>query len=220
LNHRRIFVPPDDARRLVVVADSLAFCDSKGPQLPDHPTLYPNRVAEALSNATGQRWATSVVARAGADVRDAWRWVSKDRHVKFELVAPADALIIAIGSFDHAPMGVPRWMEVMAGYMHPTAIRRTYRRGLHTVYPWVASATRGRFARTAPAEFERMYRLLLRQIVGLTQASAPVVAMGPTTTAVFTRTASNDARLRLGSLPTPACIWWIHGRWSSSIRAI
>lgn len=175
-----MFVPPEDARRLVVIADSLAFCDAKGPQLPDHPALYPNRAAAALSNATGQRWASSVIARAGADVRDAWRWVSKDRHVKFESVAAADAIIVAIGSFDHAPMGVPRWMEVLGGYMHPTGLRRTYRRGLHAVYPWIASATRGRFARTPPTEFDRLYRLLLRQVIGLTQASAPIVAMGPT----------------------------------------
>lgn len=169
-----------EPRRLVVIADSLAFCDENGPQLPDHPTLYPNRVAAALSLMTGQTWAASVIARPGADVRDAWRWLSKDRHVQFELVAPASAVILAIGSFDHAPLGVPRWMEVLTAYLHPTPLRRQIRMLLHRAYPVCARATRGRFARTPPSEFERLYRLLLRQVIGLTQGSVPMVALGPT----------------------------------------
>lgn len=177
---RRSFAPRPGTKRLVVLADSLAFCDERGPQLPDTDTLYPNRIAAALGLVTGEVWSVSVVARPGADVRDAWRWVSKDRHIQFETLAPADAVVVAIGSFDHAPIGVPRWIEVAASYLHPSPVRRRVRAWLAWSYPRIARTTRGRFVRTPPAEFERLYALLLRQVVGLTQGEAAVVTMGPT----------------------------------------
>lgn len=180
MSSRHSFGARPGTKRLVVIADSLAFCDESGPQLPDEPSLYPNRVASALKAATGDEWSVSVVARPGADVRDAWRWVSKERHVQFELVAPADAVILGFGSFDHAPIGVPRWTEIAAGYLHPSSVRRRVRGVLAAIYPRVAHATKGRFVRTPPAEFARLYRLVLRQVIGLTQGEAAIVTIGPT----------------------------------------
>lgn len=164
--------------RLVVLGDSTSFTDHRGPQLPDAPTLYPNVLARELGARLGREVAQVTVARAGMTVREAVRTVTKDRHVQFDLLAGAEAVVVGIGSFDHAPGGIPPVVDAVVPHLRPDALRRRVRRGLHHAYPWVVRARRDR-RRTPPAEFERLYDLLLLQLRGLARGAAGV-ALGPT----------------------------------------
>src|ERR687888_2111131 len=97
--------------RLVILGDSTAFTDDVGPQLPTHKVLYPNVVASAIEAAVGRPVQLNVIARAGTDVRETWRTLTKDRHVQFEVMMGADAVLVGIGSIDHAPSGLPAALE-------------------------------------------------------------------------------------------------------------
>jgi diglucosylglycerate octanoyltransferase len=173
--------PDDDTPlRLVVLGDSTSFTDATGPQLPDHPELYPNVAARHLQATLGRKVEVTTVARAGQTVREAARTVTKDRHVQFEVVAHADAVIIGVGSFDHAPAGVPAAVEALVPYLRPTGLRRRVRSVLRGVYPWLVRCTGGRRSRTPPAEFDRLFTLMLEQVRGLTWGRAAGVVLGPT----------------------------------------
>jgi diglucosylglycerate octanoyltransferase len=133
----------DGPLSLVVIGDSTAFTDHQGPRLPGTPHLYPQVAATALAAAFDREVTPTVLARPGVTVRDAVRTVTKDQHAQFDVLAHADAVIIGVGSFDHAPAGVPPALEAAAAFLRPTAVRRRARRALATAYPWLVSATAG-----------------------------------------------------------------------------
>jgi diglucosylglycerate octanoyltransferase len=166
--------------RLVVVGDSTSFTDATGPQLPDHPPLYPNVAAALLRRELGRDVEVTVLARPGTTVRDALRLVTKDRHAQFDVIAHADALVVGVGSFDHAPGGVPPVVEAVVPYLRPTRLRRRARSALRTAYPWLVRATAGRGSRTPRAEFERLFPQLLDHLRGLTWGRAAGAVLGPT----------------------------------------
>lgn len=165
--------------RLVVLGDSTAFTDHTGPKLPDDKTLYPNVLAGSLEAMIDRPVALSVLARAGMDVREAWRVVAKDRHAMFEVLMGADAVVVAVGSIDHAPSGVPAPVEALVPFLRPAALRHRTRRGLLRVHPAVVRATGARLSHTPIREFERLYDKVLLQVRGLAYGAA-AVALGPT----------------------------------------
>jgi hypothetical protein len=165
---------------LVVLGDSTAFTDATGPKLPRTPGLYPTVVADRLAAATDREVVTQVLARPGQTVRDTVRAVTKDQHVMFEVVANAHAVVVGVGSFDHAPAGVPASIEAVVPYLRPARRRRRARQMLWAAYPRLVRAQGGRRPRTPHHEFDRLYRLLLEQVRGLTQGRAAGVALGPT----------------------------------------
>ena len=171
---------PDGALRLVVVGDSLATTDARGPCLPDDPRLYPRVAADALARRAGRPVEVVTVGRPGTDLREALTMLHKDPHVRFELVAPADAVVIAVGSFDHAPRGTPPVLDAVVPFLRPDRLRRAVRGGLHRAHPWLVRATGARRLRTPATEFDRRYRLLLEEVRGLTLGRAVGVALGPT----------------------------------------
>jgi diglucosylglycerate octanoyltransferase len=192
------------ALRLVVLADSTSFTDGTGPQLPDEPTLYPNVLARRLEGALGRDVVVTVVARPGTTVRDAVVTVRKDRHVQFDVIAHADALVVGVGSFDHAPAGTPAALQAMVPFLHPPAVRRRARQLSHAAYPRLVALRRGHGRRTPPSEFAVLYRQLLEQLRGLTWGRAAGVALGPTShrSAYYGHThpehaAAESAQLRL-----------------------
>ena len=166
--------------RLVVLADSTAFTDATGPQLPDHPALYPNRVAAGLQAAWDREVVTTVIARPGTTVRELERTLFKDRHVQFDVVAPADAVIVGVGSFDHAPAGVPPAVDAVLPYIRSARRRRRARMLAHRAYPAIVRARGGYTTRTPWAQFALRYGRTLDQVRGLTQGRAHYVALGPT----------------------------------------
>jgi len=173
---------PDDAKeplRLVVVADSTSFTDDRGPQLPSEPALYPNVIAREIERGLDREVVVNVLARAGADARDTYRLLTKDRHAQFEVLMGADAVVVGIGSIDHAPSGIPPALEAIVPYLRPESIRRRARLALHQLHPVVTKLTGARLARTPEAEFARLYDGILFQIRSLARGAAGV-ALGPT----------------------------------------
>jgi diglucosylglycerate octanoyltransferase len=168
-----------DPLRLVVIGDSTSFTDDAGPQLPDHPDLYPNVCAAVLAGVLGRPVEVTVVARAGHTVREAARTVTKDRHVQFDVLAAADAVVVGVGSFDHAPGGVPAVVDAVVPYLRPAAVRRRVRTALHRSYPVLVRATLGRRRRTPAAEFERLLGQLLDHVRNLTWGRAAGAVVGP-----------------------------------------
>lgn len=164
--------------RLVVIGDSTSFTDDRGPQLPGAPHTYPNVIKLALQEALEREVSLTVLARSGTDTREVWGWLYKDRHVQFDVMAGADAVVLGIGSFDHAPAGFPPLFEAMVPYLRPAWVRRRARKTLYAAHPIIARATGARFARTPLSEFERLYDAVLFQTRALTQGAAGVV-MGP-----------------------------------------
>lgn len=165
---------------VVVLGDSTAFADADGPQLPDTPHLYPNVAAHHLAERLARAVEVTVVAQPGATVREALRAATKDRHVQFDLLAQADAVVIGVGSFDHAPAGIPPSVQAVIPYLRPAGLRRVVRTGLHRAYPLLVRLRAGRGSRTPPREFQRLYGELLDQVRSITWGRAAGVALGPT----------------------------------------
>lgn len=168
----------DGPVRLVVLGDSFAFTDETGPQLPDAPQLWPNVTARRLAAALDVPVEVQVLARPAQTVRSALDLVRKDRHVQFEVLARAHAVVVALGSYDHAPMGVPAPVAALVPYLRPPPLRRTVRQGLHRLYPVVVRATGGRLARTPATTFARTHAALLEHVRGVAHGAAGV-ALGP-----------------------------------------
>lgn len=171
--------PDGGSLRLVVLGDSTAFIDHTGPQLPTAAHLYPNVAARAVAEALDREVDVVVVARAGTTIRDVHRTVTKDRHVMFDVLQGADAVVVGFGGFDHAPGGVPPMVDAVVPYLRPAPVRRRVRTALSAAYPWVVRATRHRMTRTHAATFDRLYDDLFTHVRGLTRG-APGVALGPT----------------------------------------
>ncbi len=164
--------------RVVVLADSFAFTDDAGPQLPDAPHLFPNVACDRLGVRLDRAVRRSVVARPGWGVRDVWTALTKDRHLAFEVVAGADALVLAVGSYDHLPAGVPAPVDALVPYVRPAPVRRGLRRVLRRANPVLIRLTGGRLPRVATGEFRRLYAAILLQLRGLAPGAA-AVALGP-----------------------------------------
>ena len=165
--------------RLVVIGDSTSFTDDVGPKLPTEKALYPNVVAARIEAAIERPVALNVLARAGTDVREAWRLVAKDRHAQFEVLMGADAVIVGIGSIDHAPAGFPAVVEDVIPFLRPERVRRFVRKKVYSAHPYLVRATGGRFTHTPPGEFARLYDAVLFQVRALARNAAGVT-LGPT----------------------------------------
>jgi len=174
-----LYADPDGPLRLAVIADSTAFTGPAGPLLPDEPGLYPNVAARAVEDAIGRRVAVTVVAHPGTGVRGTYYDVTKNRHVMFEVLMRADAVILGLGSFDHAPAGVPPVLEAMVQHVRPRSLRKRYRALLRAVHPLGVRLTLGRFTRVPAGEFERLLDRILHEVRSLTWG-APGVMLGPT----------------------------------------
>lgn len=166
--------------RLVVIGDSTASTDARGPCPPDDPRLYPNVIAHGLTARLGRAVEVVTVGRPGHDLREAVTMLHKDPHVRFDLVARADVVVVGVGSFDHAPRGTPPVLDAVVPFVRPARLRRALRRALHRSHPWLVRATGARRLRTPSSEFDRRYALLLDEVRGLTLGRAVGVALGPT----------------------------------------
>ncbi len=205
--------------RLVVIADSTAFTDHTGPQLPDHKALYPNVLAAELERALARPVALSVLARAGMDTREAWKLVHKDRHAMFEVLMGADAVVVGVGSIDHAPSGVPTVVEAVIPFLRPSSLRRLARDVTRRVYAPVVRLTRARMSHTPLGEFERLYDATLFQTRALAHGAAGA-ALGPTSHTTGARIRSTPSvRSCSGAWPPSTAMRSSHrGRSSSAAR--
>lgn len=169
----------DKPVRLVVVGDSTAFTDDHGPVLPGASHVYPEIVAAVLREGLERDVVVSVLARPGDDTRAAARTLTKDRHAMFEVLMGADAVIVGIGSTDHAPNGVPPAIDALIPFIRPAALRRRARTTVRALNPVLTTITGSRITRTPAGEFARLFDLVLTQVRGLARGAAGVV-LGPT----------------------------------------
>lgn len=135
-------------RRLVVLGDSLAFHGPSGPLPLADARLYPNRCAIHLSQRTDEEWAAVVVARAGWCLRDVWLALRKDVHLQQQVLMGADAVVLAVGSSDPLPVGVPRGLLAGLPYVRPTRLRRALRRTVDRAHPGLVRLTGARLRYT------------------------------------------------------------------------
>lgn len=170
---------PESPLRLVVLGDSLAFFDETGPCLPSAPALYPNVAARILEEELAKPVTVATIAGLGWTSRTIWRAVTKEPHVQFQVLMGADAVIVAVGSFDHAPCGIPPSIEALVPFIRPAELRRRVRKALRSLHPVVIRLTRGRWCRTPAPEFERLFDAVLLHVRSLARGAAGVV-MGPT----------------------------------------
>lgn len=168
------------ALRVAVIGDSTSFTDATGPQPPDTPTLWPNVMAAHLAQHTGREVDVTVWARPGVDALAAWQALTKDRHLMFDVVGPADVVIVGIGSLDHAPAGLPPVLDAIVPHLRPAGLRRRVRSAIRRVHPLIVRLRGARGLRTPTAEFARRYGRTLDQARGLTMDRAVRVALGPT----------------------------------------
>lgn len=173
-------IGPGDVLRVAVIGDSTAFTDASGPLPPDDPVLWPNVLVREIGASTGREVDVTVWARPGVDALAAWQALTKDRHLMFDVVGPADVVIVAIGSFDHAPAGLPPVLDVIVPHVRPAWLRRRVRRAVRGLHPHVVRLRGARGLRTPASEFARRYRQVLDQTRGLTMGRAVCIALGPT----------------------------------------
>jgi hypothetical protein len=169
-----------DALRVAVIGDSTAFTDEHGPLPPDDARLWPNVLSAHLETALERPVSCTVWARPGVDALAAWQALTKDRHVMFDVVGPADVVIVAIGSLDHAPAGLPPVLDSLIPHLRPDGLRRRVRSLVRAAHPHVVRLRRARGLRTPAEVFAGRYAQVLRQARGLTMDRAVCVALGPT----------------------------------------
>lgn len=169
-----------DVLRVAVIGDSTSFTDATGPRPPDAPELWPNVMARELTALVGREVVVSVWARPGVDALVAWQALTKDRHVMFDIVGTADVVVVAIGSLDHAPAGLPPVLDDVIPRLRPAGLRRRVRSAVRQVHPWVVRLRGARGLRTSAAVFAHRYGQVLEQARGLTMGRAVCVALGPT----------------------------------------
>lgn len=169
-----------DVLRVAVIGDSTAFTDATGPRPPGAPELWPNVMAGELTARTDREVLVTVWARPGVDALVAWQALTKDRHVMFDVVGPADVVVVAIGSLDHAPAGLPPVLDDLIPRLRPAKLRRRVRSAVRRAHPWVVRLRGARGLRTPAVVFARRYGQVLDQARGLTMGRAACVALGPT----------------------------------------
>lgn len=159
--------------RLVVLGDSLAFHGPEIPLPPRWPAFFPSLLRDRLEAETGRRWHVTVVAREGWGLRDVWLALQKDVHVQQDVLMGADAVVLAAGSFDFVPVGVPTPLRALLPYVRPTSLRRRARVWLDRAHPWLVRLTRGAMVRT-PLD---VYAHCWRKSVGGLRLFAPDAAL-------------------------------------------
>ena len=169
-----------DVLRVAVIGDSTSFTDATGPLPPGADVLWPNVMARELATRIDREVAVTVWARPGVDALVAWQALTKDRHVMFDVVGPADVVVVAIGSLDHAPAGLPPVLDTIVPHLRPAGLRRRFRSAVRTLHPHVVRLRGARGLRTPAPVFARRYGQVLDQARGLTMDRAVCVALGPT----------------------------------------
>jgi hypothetical protein len=159
-------------RRVLVIADSLAFHGPEQPELLTHPGLYPNVIAAELGVEV------DVVARFGWTARDAWWALTKDPNVYSVLLPHADAVVFGVGGMDSLPASLPTYLREGIAYLRPGWLRRGVRRAFHQAHPPLIRLTGGRM-RVLPQAATDMFLSRCVEGIRFVRPGVPVVAMTP-----------------------------------------
>ncbi len=161
-----------DVRRVLVVADSLAFHGPERPELLTEPALWPNVMARELGAAVD--WSVGF----GWTAREAWWALTKDPVVYSLLLPRADAVILAVGGMDHLPAMVPTYLREGLSYLRPGALRRWVKRVYHQAHPHGVRLLGGRL-RVLPQAATDAYLTRCVEALRLVRPGLPVLGIVP-----------------------------------------
>ena len=161
-----------DVRRVLVIADSLAFHGPQQPELLTHPGLYPNVLAADLGADV------DVIARFGWTARDAWWALTKDPYVYSILLPRADVVILGVGGMDSLPASLPSYLREGIAYLRPGWLRRGVRQVFHRLHPPLVRLTGARM-RVLPQVATDAFLTRCVQGIRLVRPGVPVIAMTP-----------------------------------------
>ncbi|HVE64340.1 MAG TPA: SGNH/GDSL hydrolase family protein [Mycobacteriales bacterium] len=159
-------------RRVLVVADSLAFHGPERPELLSEARLWPNVMARELGVAVD--W----TAGLGWTARDAWWALTKDPVVYSLLIPRADAVVLAVGGMDHLPAMLPTYLRDGLSYLRPGGIRRRVKRIYHSAHPYGVRLLGGRL-RVLPQAATDAYLTRCVEALRLVRPGVPVLGIVP-----------------------------------------
>lgn len=159
-------------KRVLVIADSLAFHGPERAELLTESRLWPNLMARDLGVELD--W----VAGFGWTARNAWWALTKDPNVYSILLPRADAVLLAVGGMDHLPAMVPTYLRDGLAYLRPGGVRRVVRRLYHRAHPYGARALGGRL-RVLPQAATDAYLTRCVQALRAVRPGVPIVGIVP-----------------------------------------
>ena len=159
-------------RRVLVIADSLAFHGPTQAELLTHPRIYPNVLARELGAEV------DVVARLGWTARDAWWALTKDPYVYSVLAPRSDAVVLGVGGCDTLPASLPTYLKEGIAYLRPPWLRTAARTAYHRAHPYVVRATGGRL-RVLPLDVTLEHLTRCVEALRYLRPERPVLALVP-----------------------------------------
>lgn len=159
-------------RRVLVIADSLAFHGPTQSELLTHPDIYPNVLARELGAEV------DVIARLGWTARDAWWALTKDPYVYSVLAPRADAVVLGVGGCDTLPASLPTYLKDGIAYLRPDWLRTAARTAYHRAHPHVVRVTGGRL-RVLPLEVSLDHLTRCVEALRYLRPERPVLAIVP-----------------------------------------
>lgn len=164
--------------RLLVLADSLSYFGPEGSVPPADPRLYPQVIADALADSTGEPWQVDLVAGLGWTMRDGWWALTKDPRAWGEALPRADAVVIGLGGMDALPAAIPTYLRDGMAYLRPGALRRGVKRLYASTVPTVIRLTGGPL-RQLPQPATDRYATRVADSVRYWRPGVPVVVLSP-----------------------------------------
>jgi hypothetical protein len=162
-----------DARRLLVIGDSLTFHGPERVEVPTDDRLYPQVCAAALGAQV------DLLAREGWTTRDGWWALTKDPVAYGVYLPRADFVVIGLGGMDQLPASIPIWMRHGIPYLRPGGVRRRIRSLYRTWTPRVIRLTKGSF-RQVPLGVTERYLIRMVQGIRAVRPEIPLVLLAPT----------------------------------------
>jgi len=160
-------------RRLLVIADSLAFHGPQRIEDPTDPRLYPQVLAGVLDARV------DLVARQGWTTRDGWWALTKDPVAYGVYLPRADAVVIGLGGMDQLPASIPLWLRTSIPYVRPGGLRRRLRAAYRDLTPPVIRATKG-VMRQVPQQVSDRYLARIIEGIRAVRPDVPIAVLAPT----------------------------------------
>ena len=111
-----------------MLSDSLAFVGPRTPHPSDDARLWPNVMAAALDVEV------EVFGDFGWTVRDAWYALGHNTRL-WPVLRRADAVVLALGSYDSAPEPLPTWLWKRIAMIRSSKVRRVVAAGHRRAIP-------------------------------------------------------------------------------------
>lgn len=160
-------------RRVLVIADSLAFHGPQRIESPTDPRLYPQVCAAHLDAEV------DLLAREGWTSRDGWWALTKDPVAYGVYLPRADAVVLGLGGMDQLPASIPVWLRTGIPYVRPGGLRRRLRAAYRTLTPAIIRTTKGAI-RQVPQQVSDRYLSRTIEAIRAVRPGVPIALLAPT----------------------------------------